>query len=104
MSFPTATATATRRTLPPFTEEHEELRESIRRFVENELRPHAREWEDARWFPSEVFTRMAVVGDEPKQAGFGLLILARPILGQVFDSQSRKMLVELTVGLVQQPE
>src|SRR5438270_13250936 len=52
----------------------------------------------------EVFTRMAVVGDEPKQAGFGLLILARPILGQVFDSQSRKMLVELTVGLVQQPE
>src|SRR5438552_2352942 len=52
----------------------------------------------------EVFTRMAVVGDEPKQAGFGLLLLARPILGQVFDGQSRKMLVELTVGLVQQPE
>src|SRR2546430_4442718 len=52
----------------------------------------------------EVFTRMAVVGDEPKQAEFGLLILARPILRQVFDSQSRKMLVELTVGLAHQPE
>src|SRR5881227_2859960 len=62
VSFPTATATATRRTLPPFTEEHEELRESIRRFVENELRPHAREWEEAQWFPNDVFTRMAELG------------------------------------------
>jgi acyl-CoA dehydrogenase len=62
VSFPTATWAATRRTLPPFTEEHEELRETIRRFVENELRPHAREWEDAQWFPNEVFTRMAELG------------------------------------------
>ena len=46
----------------PFSEEHEELRESIRRFVANELRPHAREWEDARWFPNEVFTRMGELG------------------------------------------
>jgi acyl-CoA dehydrogenase len=62
VSFPTATSTATRRPLPPFTEEHEELRESIRRFVQNELRPHAREWEEARWFPNDVFTRMAELG------------------------------------------
>jgi alkylation response protein AidB-like acyl-CoA dehydrogenase len=48
--------------IPPFTEEHEELRESIRRFVENELRPHATEWEDARWFPNDVFTKMAANG------------------------------------------
>ena len=27
-----------------------------------ELRPHAREWEDARWFPDEVFTRMGELG------------------------------------------
>src|SRR3954463_15820063 len=46
----------------PFSAEHEELRESIRRFVANELRPHAREWEDARWFPNEVFTRMGELG------------------------------------------
>jgi acyl-CoA dehydrogenase len=51
-----------RRPLPPFTDEHEQLRESIRRFVEKELRPHAMEWEDARWFPNEVFTRMAELG------------------------------------------
>ncbi|MDX6641503.1 MAG: citronellyl-CoA dehydrogenase, partial [Solirubrobacteraceae bacterium] len=46
----------------PFSAEHEELRESIRRFVANELRPHAREWEDARWFPNEVFGRMGGLG------------------------------------------
>ena len=27
-----------------------------------ELRPHAMEWEDAEWFPNEVFARMAEVG------------------------------------------
>jgi acyl-CoA dehydrogenase len=43
----------------PFGEEHEELRASIRRFVARELRPHAIEWEQARWFPDEVFAQMA---------------------------------------------
>ena len=50
------------RPLPPFTEEHDALRESVRRFVANELRPHATEWEDARWFPDEVFPKLAGVG------------------------------------------
>jgi acyl-CoA dehydrogenase len=45
--------------LPPFTERHEELRSEIRRFVSEELRPHAGEWEEAGWFPNEVFVRMA---------------------------------------------
>jgi acyl-CoA dehydrogenase len=48
--------------IPPFTDEHEDLREAIRRFVLTELRPHAQEWEDARWFPNEVFHRMAELG------------------------------------------
>jgi acyl-CoA dehydrogenase len=48
--------------IPPFTDEHEQLREAIRRFVVSELRPHAQEWEDARWFPNEVFHRMAELG------------------------------------------
>jgi len=51
-----------RRPLPPFTPEHEELRESVRRFVANELRPHAMQWEDAEWFPDEVFAKLAAVG------------------------------------------
>jgi acyl-CoA dehydrogenase len=48
--------------VPPFTEEHEELRESIRGFIAAELRPHATEWEDAHWFPDEVFTKLAAQG------------------------------------------
>jgi acyl-CoA dehydrogenase len=48
--------------IPPFTEEHEEFRRAVRRFVETELYPHATEWEDARWFPNEVFKRMAELG------------------------------------------
>ncbi len=47
---------------PPFGEEHEDLREAIARFVARELRPHADEWEDARWFPNSVFERMAELG------------------------------------------
>src|SRR5918992_1484349 len=50
------------RPIPPFTEEHEDLRAAIRRFVVTELRPHAEEWEDARWFPNDVFHRMAELG------------------------------------------
>jgi len=45
-----------------FTSEHDALRESIRRFAETELAPHAHEWEDARWFPNDVFTRAAELG------------------------------------------
>jgi acyl-CoA dehydrogenase len=48
--------------LPPFTEEHEQFRQAVRRFVETELYPHAREWEAARWFPNDVFNRMAELG------------------------------------------
>jgi acyl-CoA dehydrogenase len=53
---------AARRPLPPFGEQHEELRAEIRRFVAEELRPHAAEWEAAQWFPNEVFHRMAELG------------------------------------------
>jgi acyl-CoA dehydrogenase len=53
---------AARRPIPPFTQEHEDFREAVRRFVETELHPHAREWEDARWFPNEVFERLAELG------------------------------------------
>jgi acyl-CoA dehydrogenase len=55
-------AAAPRRALPPFGEEHQQLRESVRRFVANELAPHAEQWEDERWFPNEVFHKLAAVG------------------------------------------
>jgi alkylation response protein AidB-like acyl-CoA dehydrogenase len=46
----------------PFTEEHEALRASVRRFVETELAPHARAWEDAGWFDDWVLPRMGELG------------------------------------------
>jgi acyl-CoA dehydrogenase len=57
--LPDATA---RKPLPPFGPEQEALRVEIRRFVAEELRPHASEWEAAQWFPNEVFERMAELG------------------------------------------
>jgi acyl-CoA dehydrogenase len=50
------------RLIPPFTQEHEDLREAVRRFVANELAPHADEWEEARWFDNAVFGKLASVG------------------------------------------
>jgi acyl-CoA dehydrogenase len=47
---------------PPFEDEHEELRQTLRRFVDNELRPHAMEWEDAQWMPDDVFRRCGELG------------------------------------------
>jgi len=49
-------------TIPPFTEEHEALRESLRTFIQREIRPHAPEWEAAEEFPRELFTRMGELG------------------------------------------
>jgi acyl-CoA dehydrogenase len=61
---------------PPFTERHEGLRAEIRRFVADELRPQAGEWEEAGWFPNDVFARMGELGllglkYPPEQGGRG---------------------------------
>ena len=48
--------------IPPFTEELEDFRQVVRRFVANELAPHAAEWEEAKWFPNEVFGKLAAQG------------------------------------------
>ncbi len=53
---------APRRPIPPFTQEHEDFRLAVRRFVQTELRPHAGDWEAARWFPNDVFKRLAELG------------------------------------------
>ena len=44
-----------------FTTEHEDLRESMQAWVQNELRPHRNEWEDTLW-PSEVMRRAGELG------------------------------------------
>jgi acyl-CoA dehydrogenase len=47
---------------PPFSDEHEELRLSVRGFIERELAPHAQRWEDEQWFPDEIFAKLAAQG------------------------------------------
>jgi acyl-CoA dehydrogenase len=47
---------------PPFTEELEEFRLSVRGWVLENLTPHADEWEAAKFFPNEVFKQVAEQG------------------------------------------
>ncbi|MCX4242184.1 acyl-CoA dehydrogenase family protein [Paraliomyxa miuraensis] len=42
-----------------FTDEHEQLRDSLTKFIEREINPHADEWEDAENFPAhELFKKL----------------------------------------------
>jgi acyl-CoA dehydrogenase len=54
--------TGERAVLPPFTDEHEQLRETVGRFVRSEIAPHVDEWEQAREFPRELFERCGELG------------------------------------------
>jgi citronellyl-CoA dehydrogenase len=47
---------------PLFTPSHEELRATVRAFVESELAPHANDWEAEGHFPDWVFKRMGDLG------------------------------------------
>jgi acyl-CoA dehydrogenase len=53
---------APRRPIPPFSDEHERFRAVVREFVEQELYPHSAEWEEAGWFPNDVFGLLAQRG------------------------------------------
>ncbi|MDP6691463.1 MAG: acyl-CoA dehydrogenase family protein, partial [Alphaproteobacteria bacterium] len=46
-----------------FSEQHEELRNSVRRFVAAEINPYVEEWEEAGAFPAhELFKKMGQQG------------------------------------------
>jgi alkylation response protein AidB-like acyl-CoA dehydrogenase len=45
-----------------FTQEHEELRDAVRTFVQKELLPNAEEWEKKESFPKEIFQRVGELG------------------------------------------
>jgi alkylation response protein AidB-like acyl-CoA dehydrogenase len=73
-----------------FSEHHDQLRESIGRFVAKELAPHAEEWEETT-FPNWVFERMGELGflglDVPEEYGgqggdyYSALVLAEEMGG-----------------------
>ncbi len=46
----------------PFSEEHQQFRRTVRRFCEQELAPHAAEWERDELFPNWVFKRAGELG------------------------------------------
>lgn len=45
-----------------FTGEHKLLRESVRKFVEREIKPHIEEWEQEGFVPRSLFTKMGEAG------------------------------------------
>lgn len=46
-----------------FTQEHDEIRRTVRRLIDNEVNPHVEEWEDAELFPAhEVFKKFGDAG------------------------------------------
>ena len=57
--------------LPPFGEEHEELRQTVSRFVAKEIAPHVDEWEAAREFPRQLFGRCAELSNGKATAAHG---------------------------------
>ncbi|MBM4366880.1 MAG: acyl-CoA dehydrogenase family protein [Deltaproteobacteria bacterium] len=63
---------------PPFTEEHALLRKTVRDFVQREIYPHRKEWDDqGEWPARELFKKMADLGllgirFDPRWGGAGL--------------------------------
>ncbi|ACG72425.1 acyl-CoA dehydrogenase domain protein [Anaeromyxobacter sp. K] len=61
----------------PFTEDHQAFRRTVRAFVEQELAPHGREWDEAGSFPRALFRRFGELGlfgirQPPEVGGSGL--------------------------------
>ncbi|HEX2090099.1 MAG TPA: acyl-CoA dehydrogenase family protein [Actinomycetota bacterium] len=69
-----------------FTEDHDELRATVRRFVDRELAPHAEDWERAREFPyRDVFRQAGTIGlfgakYDPAYGGTGPDLVADAII------------------------
>lgn len=65
------------------TQEHEELRRNLSKFIDNEINPHVDEWEDAEIFPAhELFKKMGALGflgltKAEEYGGMGLVFLRR---------------------------
>lgn len=62
---------------PYFTEEHEMIRQTVKRFCQEEIAPYAEKWDEAGEFPRELFRRAGELGlfgirIDPKWGGSGL--------------------------------
>ena len=72
-----AVATEAKQDFPYFTEEHEMIRQTVKRFCREEIAPYAEEWDHAGIFPKELFKKAANLGlfgirIDPEWGGLGL--------------------------------
>src|SRR5271163_1301958 len=72
-----AIAAETKQDFPYFSEEHEMIRQTVKRFCREEIAPHAEEWDLAGIFPKEIFKKAADLGlfgirIDPEWGGLGL--------------------------------
>ncbi len=72
-----AVAAETKQDFPYFTEEHEMIRQTVKRFCREEIAPYAEEWDHAGIFPKELFKKAANLGlfgirIDPEWGGLGL--------------------------------
>ncbi|HUG85428.1 MAG TPA: acyl-CoA dehydrogenase family protein [Euzebya sp.] len=71
----------------PFTPEHDQLRDTVRRWVTTEVTPHGQEWEDADGFPDTIIRRAGELGFlglsvDPAYGGSGADYWATVVLGE----------------------
>ena len=72
-----AVAAEPKQEFPYFTEEHDMIRQTVKRFCLEEIAPHAEEWDLAGIFPKELFKKAANLGlfgirIDPEWGGLGL--------------------------------
>src|SRR6266849_5046339 len=70
-------AAETKAEYPYFTEEHEMIRQTVKRFCREEIAPHAEQWDHEGIFPRELFKKAADLGlfgirIDPEWGGLGL--------------------------------
>ncbi|MBI2058534.1 MAG: acyl-CoA dehydrogenase family protein [Nitrospirae bacterium] len=73
-----------------FTEEHEVLRQTVKKFVEKEITPHVDQWEEEAGFPREVYRKAGELGllgvGFPEEYGghpmdiFGVFVVAEELI------------------------
>ena len=74
-------------TFPYFTEEHEMLRETLRRFIADKVMPNGDQWEKDGYVPREILREMGSLGllgmrYPPEYGGAGLDTLANAIFAE----------------------
>lgn len=96
---------------PLITPDHEAFRQTVRKFIDKEIVPFAEEWDEAGWFPSEIFQKLGAQGflgaHYPEQyGGTGLDFSYSLVLGEELGKAGLaglSMAVAVHVGMASPP-